>query len=55
MNAWDEIPKEESEDNVIENPAGEVGECQALNSVERAEVLEVLDQVEGGDPGRFTL
>ena len=55
MNAWDEIPKKKSQGTVVENPTGEVGECQAFNSVERTEVLKVLDQVEGRDPRLFAL
>ena len=39
----------------MENLAGEVGECQAFDSVERAEVFEVLDQVEWSDPRPFAL
>ena len=49
-NAQGEIQKEESEGTVVENPTREVGERQGLDPVERAEMFEVLDQVQGGDP-----
>ena len=53
--AWDLTSEQGVERGSFEHLAGEIGECQTLNPVERFQVVKVRSQSWEGDPHVFAL